>query len=52
MPFVGVIAVLLLQPLLRTERLPVGDIVVLAVIWLIGLIPFVLFVRGFWSQEV
>jgi hypothetical protein len=52
MLFAGLIAMLLLQPFLSTEALAVGDIVVLGAMWLIGLIPFALYARGIWSEEV
>lgn len=52
MLFVGVIVVLVLQPLLSSGPLPVADIVVLAAMWFVGLVPFALFLRGIWSKEV
>lgn len=46
MLFVGVIAILLLQPIISGGPLPVMDIIVLAIMSLICFIPFVLYVRG------
>ena len=46
MLFVGVIAILLLQPIISGGPLPVIDIVVLLVMGLICFVPFVLFGRG------
>ena len=51
MLFVGVIAVLLVQPLLTTAPLRAGDILVLAIMGLVCFIPFALFVRGVVSRE-
>jgi hypothetical protein len=50
MLFVGVIAVLILQPLFSSEPLRLDEIGVLAVMWLVGLIPFVLFARSIWTK--
>jgi hypothetical protein len=50
MLFVGVIAVLILQPLFSSDPLRLDEIGVLAVMWLVGLIPFVLFARSIWTK--
>jgi hypothetical protein len=49
MLFVGLIAVLLLQPLLDDAPLALVDIVVVAVMGLIFFVPFALFTRAAWS---
>ena len=46
MLFVGVIAFLLLQPVLHDTPLPVDDIIVLLVMGLVTFLPFGFFVRG------
>lgn len=46
MLFVGVIAVLLLQPVISGGALPVTDIVVLLIMGLICIVPFLLYLRG------
>jgi hypothetical protein len=46
MLFVGLIAVLTLQPLLDNVPFPLADIIIVAIMGLICSIPFILFVRG------
>lgn len=51
MLFVGLIAFLFLQPLLSAGPFLFGDLLVVALMWLLCLIPFVLFVRGIALNE-
>ena len=46
MLFVGVIAIVVLQPILTSAPFVLGDLVVLSVMGLICFVPFALFVRG------
>jgi hypothetical protein len=46
MLFIGLIAILLLQPIVSGGPLPVMDIVVVSIMGLICFVPFVLYVRG------
>lgn len=50
MLFVGVILVVLLQPLLTGAPLALGDVLVLLVMGLVCFVPFGLFVRGVLSR--
>lgn len=51
MLFVGLIAVLLLDPLLNSTPLRVGDIVALALMGLVSFVPFGLFLRGIQTMQ-
>jgi hypothetical protein len=51
MLFIGLIIVLLIQPLLTTAELSVLDVAVVAAMGLICFVPFGLFVRAAWSNQ-
>lgn len=51
MLFVGLIGLLLLQPLLFPIPFQIGDLIAVAVMSLFCFVPFILFIRGVWLQE-